>query len=80
MYDEVRLSGQGERACIEAAVEPRANSKAQCSICERRCPGYDHLAVRRFEFIPLWAIAVFFVYAPRRVECPEHGVVVEFMP
>ena len=46
---------------------------------ERR-PGYDRLARRRFEFVPLWGIPVFLVYAPRRVECPACGVWVEAMP
>lgn len=80
VYADIRSVGQGERAWIEATIQPRSNSKARCSACERACPGYDHLPVRRFEFVPLWAIAVFFVYAPRRVQCPEHGVVVEHMP
>ena len=31
-------------------------------------------------FVPLWGIATCFLYAPRRVECPEHGVVVEHIP
>jgi transposase len=30
--------------------------------------------------VPLWGIPAYFVYAPRRVECAEHGVVVEDMP
>jgi hypothetical protein len=30
--------------------------------------------------VPLWGLKVFLVYAPRRVQCPEHGVVVEQMP
>lgn len=80
VYADVRFHGQGERARIETIIKPRSNSKARCSVCERSCPGYDHLPIRRFEFVPLWAMAVFFVYAPRRVQCPEHGVVVELMP
>ena len=43
-------------------------------------PGYDRLPTRRFEFVPLWGIKVFLLYAPRRVECPECGVRVESMP
>ena len=35
---------------------------------------------RRFEFVPLWGIAVYFVYAMRRVECPTCGVKVEQVP
>jgi transposase len=30
--------------------------------------------------VPLWGIPTWFVYAPRRVKCPEHGVVVEHLP
>ena len=30
--------------------------------------------------MPLWGVVTWFVYAPRRVECPEHGVVVEHIP
>lgn len=35
---------------------------------------------RRFEFVPLWQIAVCFLYARRRVNCPKCGVVVEEVP
>ena len=54
---------------IEVPIERRANSRPICSGCEAR-PGYDRLPLRRFEFVPLWQIAVFFVYALRRVDCP----------
>ena len=37
--------------------------------CGHRRPGYDMLPVRRFEFILMWGIKVFFSYAPRRVNC-----------
>jgi transposase len=30
--------------------------------------------------VPLWNIPVWFLYAPRRVSCSEHGVVVEHIP
>jgi len=43
-------------------------------------PSYDRMPMRRFEFIPLGAIAVFLLHRPRRVDCPQHGVVVEPMP
>src|SRR3546814_1109760 len=45
-----------------------------------RSAGYDTLPVRRFEFIPLWGIKVFLVYAPRRVYCRGCGVRVERLP
>ncbi len=49
-------------------LHARANSRAICSDCGRRNPGYNRLSVRRFEFIPLLGFKVFFFYAPRRVE------------
>jgi hypothetical protein len=41
---------------------------------------YDRLPQRRWLFVPLWGIPTNFCYAPRRVECAEHGVVVEHIP
>ena len=41
---------------------------------------YDRLPIRIFEFVPLWQIAVFFVHAMRRVDCPKCGVIVEEVP
>jgi len=41
-------------------------------------PCYDTLKPRRFEFVPLWGIPVFFEYAMRRVDCPRCGVSVEY--
>jgi len=65
---------------IVVTIAHRARSKGICSLCEKLCAGYDHLPLRRFDFIPLWNIAVIFEYAPRRVVCAEHGIVVEKMP
>jgi transposase len=52
---------------IEVVVEPRANSRAICSGCGEK---HDRLSPRRLQFVPFWSIAVFFVYAMRRVDCP----------
>ena len=62
---------------LEVPIVPRANGRPICSGCGKRRPGYDRLAPRRFEFVPLWQIAVVFIYALRRVDCPRCGVVVE---
>ena len=79
VYQDVRFSEADELALL-ITIEPRANSRAVCSGCEQRQPGYDTLSERRFEFVPLWGIAVFFLYAMRRVDCPSCGVVVESVP
>jgi transposase len=68
------------RLSLEVSLEPRKRSRPICSGCGHRGPGYDRLPERTFEFVPLWQIAVFFVYAMRRVECPRCGVTVEQVP
>ena len=65
---------------LRVQVVPRANSHAECSGCREKCPGYDRLPEREFEFVPLWGLAVLFVYAMRRVECPRCGIGVERVP
>jgi transposase len=54
--------------------------RARCSQCRLHAPGYDRLPERHWDFVPLWGIPVSFRYAPRRVECQEHGIVVEHIP
>jgi transposase len=73
------VEGTG-RPTLEVAVHARKNGRAICSGCGRRRPGYDRLPERRFEFVPLWGIAVFLVYALRRVDCHHCGVTVERVP
>lgn len=80
VYAKVALAGDDDNPVLEVTVVPRANSQPVCSRCGRRRPGYDRLVERRFEFVPLWGIAVFFLYAMRRVDCPTCGVVVEAVP
>ena len=76
VYGPVRLV-QGAQLSLEVEVRPRANARAKCSGCGGSAPGYDTLSARRFEFVPLWGIAVFLVYAMRRVACSSCGVKVE---
>jgi transposase len=72
--------GTGRPPRIEIQVREREGSRAKCSGCQHPTPGYDRLAERRFQFVPLWGLATYFVYAPRRVECDECGICVEHMP
>ena len=66
---------------ITAHVIPRANGKATCSECGKRCPGYDRIpGPRQFEFIPIWNIPVSLSYTMRRVDCPSCGIKVEVVP
>jgi transposase len=79
VYGRVRLL-EGSRLEIEVQVVPRKKSRPRCSGCGRKGPGYDTLPARRFEFVPLWGMAVFLVYAMRRVNCSRCGVRVESVP
>jgi hypothetical protein len=77
VYQEVSMLGGPEGPqSIEITVEPHAGIRRRCSRCQKPAPGYDCLPQRRWLFVPLWGIATYFCYAPRRVECAEHGVVV----
>lgn len=65
---------------IEVYIVPRKNSKPHCSKCRKQSPGYDHLPMRRFEFIPIWGFAIFLLYARRRVNCTLCGIIAEYVP
>jgi transposase len=80
VYSEARMIETDGELTIEVTIDARANGRPICSGCQQVCPGYDRLPVRRFEYVPLWAIPVFFLYAMRRVKCPACGVVVEQVP
>ena len=81
VYRKVRWGvADDDRPVLEVLLEPRANGRALCSGCGRAAAGYDRLAQRRFEFVPLWGMAVFFLYSMRRVDCPHCGVTVEQVP
>jgi transposase len=79
VYGTVRFCGD-DAAALEVEVNARANGRPLCSGCGQAGPGYDRLPQRRYEFVPLWAMAVYLVYAPRRVDCPRCGVKVERVP
>jgi len=65
---------------IEVEVVPRKNSQGLCPNCDTCCPGYDKLPERRFEFIPFWGFLIFLVYARRRINCVDCGIIAEELP
>jgi len=79
VYQDAHFSA--DKKSIEVAVRPRKGSAAVCSRCHLPAPGYDQLAERRFEFIPLWGFLVVLLYTMRRVNCRRCGTVaVEEVP
>jgi len=81
VYGRVRLVQEAGELRMLVDIAARANGKPLCSECKRPASGYDQPGpARRFEFVPLWGIAVFFLYTMRRVDCPTCGVRVEAVP
>lgn len=80
VYQTVHLDTVCSTQALIVDIRLRVNAKSECSICGRRCPGYDTQSPRLYEYVPLWGIKVFFRYSPRRVACPDHGVRVERVP
>lgn len=80
VYGEVRLLLVGDQLTLEVDIHERSNSWPVCSVCGEAATAYDRQSIRRFEFVPLWGIKVFLLYAPRRVNCGACGIKVERMP
>lgn len=80
IYDNIRLVQEEKEKHIEVNIRERCGSLGVCSGCQKPAPGYDRLPERWFQFVPLWGIAVYFLYALRRVECVNCGIVVEEVP
>jgi transposase len=80
VYGRVRLEEDEGNPVVVVELQPRKNSRPLCSGCGRPGPVYDRLEERRFEFVPLWGMAVFFAYRMRRVKCVSCDVRVEQVP
>jgi len=79
-YSDVRLVESPGEPELWVEIEAHPQRPGRCSICERTAPTYDHLDRREWRHVGLWRIVMRWFYAPRRVNCPEHGVRVEAMP
>lgn len=73
VYGKMEISGN--RILID--VRPRKNGRPRCGQCGRSGSTYDTRSAREFQFVPILGLAVFFVYAMRRVNCPHCGVKTE---
>lgn len=80
VFGDVYFKDLKNEQVIIVDIHSRRNGKKRCSICQRSCSGYDRLQPRLFQFIPIWGMAFYFRYALRRVNCPYHGIVVEYIP
>lgn len=80
VYGPVSWGDHGRQMSLEIEIRARKGRRPVCSGCDKPGAGYDTQSQRRFEFVPLWGIAVFFLYSMRRVDCPRCGVKVERVP
>jgi len=81
VFEKVTWLDDSEAPSVEVEIVPRKNGVRVCSGCDRVRPGYDTMPEsRRFEFVPLWGITVYFLYRMRRVDCPTCGIKVERVP
>jgi transposase len=80
IYEECRLDLRNNEEVLVATIRPRKNGKVICSGCLKQRKSYDKLAIRQFEFVPLWNIRFALEYQMRRVDCPQCGVKVEAVP
>jgi transposase len=78
VYEKARHCRKSQT--IEVSVRPRRGSRPVCSGCDKPGTAYDHLGLRRFEFVPLWGCMVVLLYHMRRVDCRRCGVRVETVP
>lgn len=63
------------------SVRPKASQVSRCSRCRTRCPGYDGGdGLRRWRTLDMGTTKVYLQAAVPRVSCPEHGVVVAYVP
>ena len=80
VYGTVRLEEQVGDLALTVDIAPHRRNRPRCARCGNPGRVYDRLAPRRFEFVPLWGLRVFFLYMMRRVDCPHCGVTVEQVP
>ncbi len=80
VYGKSRFVEEDGVVVIEVEISARVNGRPTCSGCGMRRPGYDHLPARRFDFVPLWGVPVFFLYGLRRVNCRQCGIRAEEVP
>ena len=77
---KTRRGGLSATPSIEIGLRAHHSQSGHCSQCLRPAPGYDTLSERRFQFVPLWGMTTWFLYAPRRLECDTCGIHVEYLP
>lgn len=79
VYEKISLSQDASALLVR--LVPRKNGRPRCSQCHKPGPIHDTLPARRFAFIPLWGLLVWFIYRMRRVNCSHcNRITIEEVP
>ncbi len=62
VYGTIQLEELIGGLALTIEIAAHGRNRPQCAGCGQRGPQYDRLAPRRFEFVPLWGLRVFFLY------------------
>ena len=60
VYGTVQIEEQIDGLALTVDIAPHRRNRPRCAGCEEPGGVYDRLAPRRFEFVPLWGLRVFF--------------------
>ena len=80
VYERAELVESAAGLRLNVYLRERLGSNPVCSGCGMKRSGYDRQSERRWLFVPIWNVPVYFVYAPRRCACRRCGVKVELLP
>lgn len=71
-----------EQTRIYVYARPFKRVQGRCPVCGKKCPGYDtkHPTESSWRAPNLNGVPVYICYRPRRIECPDHGVLTEYIP
>ena len=67
---------------LHVHLRPIRRYQSCCPVCGRKCSGYDYRSNEEswWRAANLNGIPVYLFYRRRRIECPEHGVLAEWLP
>ena len=79
--ENVCFESVGDEEILVVRIRPYSRRAGRCPICSKRCPGYDSgRTLRRWRSLDLGSTRVYLEAFAPRVKCPEHGVIVAFVP
>ena len=81
--DEAVMYGEPYRHDhIDIHARPYQRIRQTCPVCGEKCPLYDHKAAAdvAWRANSLNGVPVYIFYQPARIECPQHGVLTEYIP